>query len=386
MAARTTDGGGARPVTTSEADGHTVSTAPFLGTFALVLVAIMLLFAGDIVLAAKDRAESQAEAARRYAQGRAEAARGQFDAAISDLRDAVALARDVPAYQLALGRTLTTAGKLPDARQVLGDLLQRDGTSGPANLAMARALARGGQVEDAISYYHRALYGRWTPADSQDLVPVRFELIGLLLPRHDPPALLAELLPLQDITPDSVAMQARLGHLFVLAGSPSRAEEVFQRVLATHPDDAEARVGLAEAALVRGNLRRARTELAVADRLRPADPVIRERLALVDRVGQLDPTARGLDRRAQAARARALVDSTRQAVRACRPTAARPADDSLLARADARLAAPATAAASDGFESDLELALGLWQLRQQRCASPAVALDALSLAMMRIAQ
>ncbi len=81
--------------------------------------------------------------------------------------------------------------------------------------------------------------------------------------------MLSELLPLLDEAPDSVQLRERLGHLFVLAGSPGRATTIFQEILRQNPNDADAHAGLGEAAFARGNYRTARTAWVNAAHLAP---------------------------------------------------------------------------------------------------------------------
>ena len=75
-------------------------------------------------------------------QGRPLDATAQFDEAIS-------LARENPAYPLALAEALEAAGRLPEAEATLSELLERDGTGGAPNLAMARVQAKEGRLTDA---------------------------------------------------------------------------------------------------------------------------------------------------------------------------------------------------------------------------------------------
>ena len=117
------------------------------------------------------------------------------------------------------------AGQTAGAETTLGAILEKDSTDGPANLAMARVQAREGRAEDAISYYHRAIYGHWSGAAEASRLQVRFELIDLLAKRGAKEELLAELLPVQEEAPEDVATRLRLGQLYLTAGSPARAAE-----------------------------------------------------------------------------------------------------------------------------------------------------------------
>ena len=65
----------------------------FLGTFALVFLAIAALFAADVFLAKTERAESQVEAARLFGQGLVLMQRGEPAEAIARIKDAIAIER-----------------------------------------------------------------------------------------------------------------------------------------------------------------------------------------------------------------------------------------------------------------------------------------------------
>ena len=138
----------------------------FLGTFALVFLAIGALFAIDTFLAKVEQSEMATQAARLFREGQLLAQEGRDAESIARLRAALAISRDNPAYQLALADVLLRANKLADAEALLANMLQNDATDGGANLLMARALARQGKPEAAEFYYHMAIYGQW-PQDAR---------------------------------------------------------------------------------------------------------------------------------------------------------------------------------------------------------------------------
>ena len=85
---------------------------------------------------------------------------------------------------------------------------------------------------------------------------------------------MAELLPLQYEAPDNLQTRKRIARLYLLAGSPSRALDLFKEILRQQPQDFDAYAGLGEAEFARGNYRTARTNFMVALRLKPADEEI----------------------------------------------------------------------------------------------------------------
>lgn len=359
----------------------------FWTTFVLIFVAIALLFSFDTFLAGVNRSESRAEATRRYEEGQRLAAADDYRGAIDRFRDAVFLVRGNRDYQLALADALTAAGKYPEAVAQLTDVLQRNATWGPANLALARALVHERRFTEATSYYHRAIYGQWEDDPAGNRVQTRFELIDLLVRQGNRQDLLAELLPLLDEAPDSLPLRKRLGHLFVVAGSPARAATIFEQILRQSPDDAEAHAGLGEAAFARGSYRAARASFLTATRLAPEDTTIRKRLALADQVLALDPTLRGLGSAEQLRRSRTLLDLASQDLAHCAQPGPGTPVQATIDSAQALIARPVRPAGQrQAYEANLDLAEQVWQARAAACAGAPAPDDPVALVLARLAQ
>jgi thioredoxin-like negative regulator of GroEL len=340
----------------------------FLGTFALVFLAIGALFAIDTFLAKVEQSEMAAQAARLFQEGQLLAQEGRSAESIARLRAALAISRDNPAYQLALADALLAANKLADDEALLANMLQNDATDGGANLLMARALARQGKPEAAEFYYHMAIYGQWPKdASAASRVQARFELIDLLVRQDNKKALLAELLPLQDEAPADLETRRRMAHLFLLAGSPGRAADIFRQILRQDHGDADAYAGLGEAEIALGNYRIAETNLQVAAHLRPGDEDIRKRLDLSSQVLALDPMLRGLGAAERYRRTRKLVELALNDANQCAGVSgtlgnlADQAGQALQSRVKA-------SQQDDAIEANLDLAEKLWQARQKNCA------------------
>jgi tetratricopeptide (TPR) repeat protein len=351
----------------------------FLGTFALILAGMAGLFAVDTLLAGVDARERRSEAAGLYREGAELAAAGQHARAVDRLQGAVAAERGNPVYQRALASALLEAGRVTEAGRVLDDRLQHEPTDAAAALLTAHALERQGRLQDAVSYYHRAIYGHWDADSAAHRIRARFELVDLLAQLGAQQELLAELLPLQSAAPADVATRRRIARLFLEAGSPPRAIEIYRDLLRRDPRDAATWAGLGEAEFARGAYRSARAVFAAAARLAPADSAFRERLATTGRILALDPTQRGLAREEQRRRARALLGLTRAAADSCfaaDPSRVGPQDSSRAVLADSiRMAVgadsttvAADSTAPDQVERDLALAERLWDLRRRACA------------------
>ncbi|HVV44225.1 MAG TPA: tetratricopeptide repeat protein, partial [Bryobacteraceae bacterium] len=211
----------------------------------LAILAGMAFVTIDSVLASTERRETALEAVRLADEGRQLMKEGKYDAAIESFRAAIANQRESMEYPLELGRALRTAGRLQEAESTLEDLLKSNAMDGSANLAIARVFVRQGDFEAASFYYHRAIYGQWKADNLQkSRLQVRFELADLLARNDRKQELLAELLPLQTEAPGDSATQQKLADLFLTAGSPVRAEQIYRDQLRIHPRDAALRNGL----------------------------------------------------------------------------------------------------------------------------------------------
>ncbi len=252
---------------------------------------------------------------------------------------------------------------------------------------MARVLVRQGRIPEAVSYYHRAIYGQWQQDPGGNRARTRFELADLLARQSSKEELLAELLPLQEEAPNDVDTQKHIARLFLAAGAPARAAEVFREVLRQHrQDDPEARAGLAEAEFAQGNYRAAETDSLAAARLNPDDDADRKRADLSRRVLELDPTARGLDaperyRRSVKVLAMTLDDLGQCAVS---PPASQELVDSAKKAAQRRVN---PSGQDDAFDDNLDLAEQLWQVRKKECTQPVRESDEpLALVLAKVAQ
>lgn len=358
----------------------------FVGTISGVAILISLLLAFDLFLARLDRQESAARANTEYESGLAALGAGRPSDAADHFGAAVAIERTNINYALALGEALLQEGRTPEAEATLRVLLERAENDGAVNLAMAHVLVREGRTEDAKAYLHRAIFGRWGTDSVERRNQARFELIDLLAAHGPPRELLAELLPFEDVSPDSVALRRRLGKLFILAGSPVRAATMFREVLKRDSSDAEAYAGLGETAIAAGNLRTARADLAEAVRLHPDNAETRRRLDLVDTVLALDPTARGIEARERLSRGRALLARVLAALSSCARPSTVPLDS-----AGALLSPPTRRAGRppEDFDADadrlMQAAADAWAARTAACDS-AIHDDALRLLVARINQ
>jgi tetratricopeptide (TPR) repeat protein len=344
------------------------SAGSFVGTFALILAAIVALFAIDTVLAEKERAASRQEARRLYEEGLRLERHGAPLAAVDRLRSAVSAERDNPQYQRALAAALHATGKVAEAQAVLVERLQHDPVDAEACLIMARTLAQERRPREAIAFYHRAIYGQWEGSRLGNRLQARFELVDLLARENARQELLAELLPLQSEAPGDVSTRKRIGRLFIAAGSPARAIEIFRDVLRRSPGEADAYAGLGEAEFQRGNYRAARAGLRAALRLQPKHPDVAARLELTEEVLSLDPTVRGIGGAERYRRSVALLERTLHALDGCAAASSAPTDQGAVDSARVSVARrPPGRPIPESVDANLDLAERVWQVRRSAC-------------------
>jgi len=347
----------------------TATPSEFVFTLALTLVAIVLLIIADTALARVDRRETRLTAADEYRVGENLIRHNRLHDAIEHLRTAATLDRERPVYTVALAQAVLAEGRSLDAEQMLIPLLERDATDGGANLAMARVLTAQSRADEAKSYYHRAIYGLWPGDAARSRAIARFELIDLLARTGARQELLAELLPIQDESPDDTVLRKRVADYFVLAGSPARASDIYRDLLRRNPRDAEAYVGLGRAALALGNYPVARNDFLAAQRIAPDDSAIARTIKLADSVIAIDPTQRGLGLDEQVRRSRQLVQMTIRSAHKCLDVEA-PSVGAALDSVARSLVAPAgVVTRSQAIDENISLAGALWRMREGKCTA-----------------
>lgn len=359
----------------------------FLATFALILLAMGGLFAVDLFLAGLERRELRAEARRLYEEGMGLSRQGQPLRAIDRFQSAVATERTNPVYQRAFAAAMLDAGKAAEARAIAAGRLQDQPTDAAASLLVARALVQERNPAEAVSYYHRAIYGRWDNDTAANRLRSRFELVDVLARMGAKRELLAELLQLENQAPTDRATRRRIAYLFLEGGAPTRAVEIFRALLKQKPDSGSY-AGLGEAELARGNYRSARANFTAAADLAPGDSTIARRLALIQRIIGLDPTQRGIGSEEEYRRSVELLRLTLQASDSCLAGPAA-AHQGLVDSARAALVARPRRSTNrhEAVGANLDLAERLWELRRAECpGDPSVAEEPVALVLERLTQ
>lgn len=346
-------------------------------TLALVVIialVIAALTAIDSFLENAERTELQKEARQSYAEGTRLLKAGQAARAVDALRKAHSLERENISYELGLINALMVDEKTAEAEPLMNDILESAPNDGQANLVAARLMLKKGNPTEAESYYHRAIYGEWPDNAAAYRISARMELVEFLVSTGKKQELLAELLPLEEEAGKDVSLQKRLAHLFLAAGSPSRAADIYHLLIRQNPRDAAVYEGLGEAELERGDYHAARAAFSQASLLKPGDSSLQNQLQLSKTLTALDPTPRRLpsvEKYHRSLRVLALAYADLKRCMANDPAAGTAETAQLLEQAQTAVGvgdAPAhmTNEVSEGI---LGVSEKIWQARVKSCGS-----------------
>ncbi len=276
------------------------------GVIAVLVLLLVLGFAvtGAIVRGFDARREQLAE--RWFARGNRDLARGAAAQAVDEFQTALAHSRDSDEYRLKLALALVAAGRLEEARAHLLNLWERRPGDAVVNLELARVYAGEGEPNNAIRYYHAAIYGLWegNPLPRRRLA--RYELVEYLLRYHQVQAAQAELIALSGEKPTGPEEQMQLATLLMQAGETQRAFDEFRAIYRKDNDNADAALGAAKAAFALGEYKLARNYGYDAAKQDPKLETASNLARRSEQILRIDPLARGLNTTERARRAFAL--------------------------------------------------------------------------------
>lgn len=258
----------------------------------VLTLAAVAAFAAVSHLVARFNANQQSRGRRLYAQGMADLNAGAADCAIEEFRAALTCDRANPQYQLSLGRALRDTGRLDEAESYLESLWQRTPEDGTINLALARVAARRGSVDDAIRYYHNAMYGVWSTDPEANRRDARLELVEFLLRKGARAQAQSELVALAAFLPPDPALHLRAADLLAQAQDYPDALAEYERVLRLDHGNLAALAGAGEAASHAGRYRTAQRYLQLAVNANPQDPTLRYLLSSANLILETDPFVR----------------------------------------------------------------------------------------------
>jgi len=314
---------------------------------------------------------------------------GRYEEAVEQYRHALSITHTSEQRQ-ALAAALVKAGHLNEAETYLRELLRENPNSGSANLGLGRVLLQKGDTNQAIAYYHRAMYGSWPKDPQGNRVQARLELIDALGKTAAKQQAQAELLALEGEMPPDLVGRKRVGQLLLQFGMPQDASAVFQDLAEKNKGDADAHAGMGEAELARNDFHSARKAFREAARLGPDKASYRERLLLVEQAIAMDPAIRGLnpaDRFQHSGRLlEAAVGSVDQCLAGSHEAVSQEVRNLVDAGRKALMRHGRPQSYSDAADSNIELAQQIWAGRIALCGPPASTEESLSRVMAHLSQ
>jgi tetratricopeptide (TPR) repeat protein len=249
-------------------------------------------FAAVSHLVTRYTANQLARGRKLYAQGLADSQAGDYDKAIAAFRAALTCDPTNSQYQLSLARALRDSNdphRLDEAESYLIALWERSPQDAAINLALARVAAHRGSIEDAVRYYHNAMYGVWNSDPDANRNRARIELIQFLLSKGARAQADSELIALAASLPADPAAHLQAAQLFMQAQDYVGALHQYEEVLHLAPNNAAALAGAGEAAYRAGNYTIAARYLRAAVNANPGDANSRQLLASTDLVLRSNP-------------------------------------------------------------------------------------------------
>jgi tetratricopeptide (TPR) repeat protein len=261
--------------------------------------------------------EQQNQAQFWFEKGQSELNDAQVQDAIHSLRSALAYSRDNFQYRLVLAQALVGDQQLREAESYLLALWSQQPGNGTVNLQLARIAERNGNYEQALRYFHGAVYGVFEQNAEEQRRGARLELVDYLLRVDAVEPAQAELIALAGDLPRDPALYVRVGNLFQQANEPRRALEQFHAALDIEPRNQEALRGAGESAFELEQYADAQRDLQRAVALGSKDPRTAELLELASLVRQMNPFLPRLSSRERARRVVAAFNQAEQRLEQC---------------------------------------------------------------------
>ena len=209
--------------------------------------------------------------------------------ALDDFRAALTYDRDNPTYQLSLARALRDTGRLDESEAYLLHLWEGSPQDSTINLALARLAARRHSVDDAIRFYHNAVYGVWPSDPDRNRRQTRFELIDFLLQQKTFAQAQAELIALTQVVPPETAAHLAVARRFQQAQDLPSALAQYEVALKLDHQDADVLAGAGETAFELGRYTTAEKYLQKALELNKGNDDLRQKLESATLILATDP-------------------------------------------------------------------------------------------------
>jgi tetratricopeptide (TPR) repeat protein len=254
---------------------------------------------------------------RWFSRGVADLKAQQYDSAITEFRAALLYSRDDYHYQLNLAEALLGLKRTNEASAYLLNLWDREPENGLVNLELARIAAQRGQTEQALRYYHDAIYATWPGDQRVQRRDTRVELIEYLLKINSTTQAQSELIALEANLGDDPAQQLRVGDLFLQARDYQNALSAYSLCLKADRHNHAALAGAGLAAFDLGLYPEAERYLQEAVAAAPSDTQSDDRLKTVELVLRMDPFRRQISAAERDRIVIAAFDAAGERIKSC---------------------------------------------------------------------
>jgi tetratricopeptide (TPR) repeat protein len=229
---------------------------------------------------------------RWFMRGAADLKQRHFEPAVNEFRTALLYSRNNYAYELDLAEALIGLRRTNEAYAYLINLWGREPENGLVNLELARIAVQRGETDQALRYYHNAIYAIWPGDQEAEGRNARLELIEYLLAIKAMTPAQGELIALAANLDDDPAMHARVGDLFLQAHDYEHALAEYRLSLKVERHNSAAFAGAGTAAFQLGRYDLAQRYLEAAVTANPDDLQSADRLKTTELVLKMDPFQR----------------------------------------------------------------------------------------------
>jgi tetratricopeptide (TPR) repeat protein len=261
---------------------------------ALLAGLAVICFAAVTGISRAYQAQRDALGERWFTRGVVDLSAQKYDSAVTEFRSALLYSRDNYTYQLNLAEALIGLQRTGEAAAYLTNLWERQPEDGLVNLQLARIAAEKRQTEQALRYYHNAIYAAWPSDQEGKRRDARLELIEFLLNRGAKAQAQSELIALQENLGDDPLQQERVGDSFLRVQDYDHALAAYLQSLKLEGNNRAALAGAGFAAFQLGRYPLARHYLEEAVAGNPGDTRSADRLKMTEMVLEMDPFRRQL--------------------------------------------------------------------------------------------
>jgi tetratricopeptide (TPR) repeat protein len=261
-------------------------------SLALLLVLAVASFAGVSGLSRIYHAQQESLGQRWFTRGTLDLKEQRYERAVSEFRTALLYSRDNYAYQLNLAQALIGLKRTSEAYAYLINLWELEPENGLVNLELARIAAQKRDTEQALRYYHNAIYATWPGDQEVQRRDARLELIEFLLSIPAKTQAQAELIALAANLNGDPSEHARAGDLFLRVQDYEHALAEYSLSLKLERHDPAMLAGAGWAAFELGRYPLAQRYLQAAVSADPDDAQSAARLQTAELVLNMDPFQR----------------------------------------------------------------------------------------------